>query len=164
MDKKSIKSLLTPHEELTLECGAVADVYPAGLVQIQEFSEHFATIASLLATTAKETSATSEQEKTRIAARNATIITRILPYVITHGLGLVEKCVTIRVGEETASLNDLPHWDIAAIAEKWVELTIGDDGKKLQPWAKLMGTVTSKIGKISSSQTSFSSSSPAGTP
>lgn len=153
------QAVLVAGRKLTLKCGVTCTVYPVGMPQLPEFAEHLSAIMNVVTTSGKPIVGDQAAEK----ARRSQIVGRLLPYVLTNGLKLASKCVVFeKLGDDEVTMEQLPHWDVALIAKAWIEESIGEDAKNLEPWVALMEMVKTK-GDLLSSSTPSSSSSPAAT-
>lgn len=124
---------LFPGEVVDLGKGVSAIVFPPGLVHIRRFSTEVVGIAMVIAE--------AQGAGTSAAARLA-------PFLLSNAMGMLAECVRIEAPAGLRiKLEQLPHWLLPPIVERWASISfIGDD--KVRPWtAAIEGLIFKATGK-----------------
>ena len=69
------------------------------------------------------------------------LVGQLAPYIMINLLDLMQDCVTVE-GDRFA-LEDLPHYDVAAVIDTWIEESFGDE-KKWRPWLQMTEKLITK--------------------
>lgn len=141
---------LFPGETVELGRGITAVVFPPGLVHIRRFSTEVVGIATAIA---------------EASASGSSVAARLLPFLLSNAMGMLVECVRIEApGGLKIRLDQLPHWLLPPVVQKWAEISfIGDD--KIRPWtAAIESLILKATGKSTPISEIFSkSASPQGT-
>lgn len=142
---------LYPGRPVPLQCGLSVTVYPIGYRHLKKFSGLIGRGLAMLADQAGSLSGAEDGVRARVVMQS------LLPLVLADGLELLGECVDTK-------LDDLPHWEIAPLAEAWVLESFGQENK-YRPWLQAIeNTVSNFTGKpFSISETLSKLSSPAAT-
>lgn len=119
---EEMKTLL-PGREVKLSNGIVAVVYPTGFRHIVKFSQTFGTILKV----ASKLNAQAKPGSDLAHVIGIELMTACLSEV----LELAQACV--RFDPPNVKFDDLPHWEVPAILEAWVDLSFGSE-EKVRPW------------------------------
>jgi len=138
-----------------------AIVFPPGLGHVRSFSRDVVGAAMALM------KAVADAKKSDDATqRMVSVMTTMVPYVLTNAMDLVGKCTRIECpGLTGLTLDKLPHWCAPPVVEAWIEEAFGDD-TKVRPWKAAIESLMSKSTgkKFSISEMLSQLSSPRGTP
>jgi hypothetical protein len=115
---------------LTLSGGAVVQVYPIGLRQLQEFDR---LIGALAAVAGRAIQVDDKRPQAEQAAAVRDALQAALPALSMQAIGMAVRCTQ---APEGVDLEAVPHWDLAAITDAWVCVNFGSP-EKLQPWIAL---------------------------
>lgn len=153
MAKETKTNVHYPGREILLADGQIkVMVFPVGVRHIDAVMELTDEIASAvqtaLASKSMKDTARAAVAKTRGVAvdtlpdSNDWIvqgIKSVAPVLLRRGKSIIKDCVT------GIDIDELPHWELPAIIDAWIEESFGDE-KKTKPWIEL---VTMRMGKIS---------------
>lgn len=110
---------LFPGEIVELERGIRAVVFPPGLVHLRRFSSDVVAVAVAVGEHAR---------------KPGDIASRLIPYLISNASSMLSECVRIEVpGGLRVKFEELPHWLVPPVLERWVDISFGDEAK-LRPW------------------------------
>lgn len=132
--------ILFPGVEVVFEGGYVARVYPLGFKHIRKFSTQIAGALMTLMDT-KVPKKFADDPASAKAFQDA-MFAKIVPYVLTNFLDLLADCVVMEPKE--VKIDDLPHWDVAKLAEVWLIESFGEEKKRL-PWVAAMENVFAQV-------------------
>lgn len=130
--------VLYPGVEVVLESGAVAKVFPLGFKHIRKFSTQIS--GALLTLMNQKIPANIAKDPAAAKAFQDAMFAKIVPYVLTNLLDLLEDCVVL----EGAKVEDLPHWEVAKITEVWVIESFGEE-KKRRPWVAAVENIFAQV-------------------
>lgn len=141
---------LFPGEAVDLGKGVTAIVFPPGLVHIRRFSTEVVGIATAIA---------------EAHSSGSSVAARLLPFLLSNAMGMLVECVRVEApGGLKIRLDQLPHWLLPSVVQKWAEISfIGDD--KIRPWvAAIESLILKATGKATPISEIFSKNvSPPGT-
>jgi len=136
--------LLPKGERVSLDDGLEAVVFPLAFVQIRGAKK---AITAILAA-AGEAQVRKGADELEIGAA---IAAAVFPVLLDEGYGLVDS--NVRLGrfaeggwkpDTEAKLEDVAHWHLGAVVEKWWDLNFGTP-EKVRPWVSLIGKVVGQM-------------------
>ncbi len=140
--EENVVRRIFPGRTIELEEGGVAvvvHVYPPGLVHLEQFSTRVASILGVLANTDLRG---LQGGASKVVVGN--LLERLGPLILSDLTGLVRECCVVEVeGHPEATLDDLPHWHLAAVVEAWVEESFLEE-RKWRPWLEALERLISK--------------------
>lgn len=114
------------------ELDAVAWVYPIGAKHIETYATVIGPAMALLSSLPSiPKGATAEERKAVEAQTSQLLMSRLIPFVLSNGLGLVKACVTM--DPTSASVDRIPHWRLPLIIKTWLRLSFNSPDK-WRPW------------------------------
>lgn len=115
----------------------IAKVYPLGLRHLRKFNKKFEELLPILA------SITVEKDAEDSAQVVKSVISAIGPKVLSDFFDLLENCIVLPDG---LTVEHLPHWDLARLAEKWIFVSFGEE-RKYSPWIRAINNVVQRFTK-----------------
>lgn len=122
---------LFPGEAITVE-GIDITVFPVGVAHLRQFNRAVEEVLPKIA---------SQMDLGKMGEVNLKDLgPMVIPILLSDVLDLINDCV---VG---VNLTDkrLPHWVLAPIVQKWIEVSFGSE-KKIRPWIEVVETTVMRM-------------------
>jgi hypothetical protein len=131
-DERALAGLLEDGEPVPLSKGKSAIVMPIGVVHLDEMQDAISALVDAIPADVFLGSDTTA---------SLTLIDRLVPVVKDKLLGLVAACTVVQPQERTFA--SLPHYDAAAIGQKWLEINFAPE--RMAPWVAMVKGVLHRL-------------------
>lgn len=117
-----------------------AFVYPLGLRHLRKFNKKFEELIPILG----EIFVPKEAEKDDVQIIKS-VVAAIGPKLVEDFFELLEDCIVFPDSEDL-TLEHLPHYELAPVAEKWILVSFGEE-RKYSPWIRAIDNVVQRFTK-----------------
>lgn len=141
VDIEDIDIAIAGGETLQLDNNLVVKVYPLGLRHLRKFNTKIKEFLPILADVFVPVAEGEKEAKDRDVIQS--MMVSIGPKILEDFFEILEDCVII---DSEVTLEFLPHYYLAPIAEKWIEVSFGTE-KKWNPWIQAIDNIVSRYTK-----------------